>query len=329
MTVLAFAMLAAVTVAHPAPGARLSAVDRCYLIGAVDCGATNVVVDGRSFPVYRTGAWAAMADVRAGVNTVKVSCGREACVCSTSLVFRVAARRPGGNAAPPSPGKYAKLPCAGDEPKPHPRNRPPAEVTVVVDPGHGGSDTGAVSPHGRFEKDVNLMLALDIRRELEKLGYRVVMTRVTDRAVALYDRPKAIYAAGADAFVSVHHNAPAADRDAGAIRYAAVYSWNPLGEAIAKHIAEAMDRVQRAELPSNGPLHANFAVTRNPEVPSCLIEADFITNPAGEEAAWDAKKRLKLAEAVAAGIAEWHGWKGAAGVAQQMTPPQSTAPSAE
>ena len=51
---------------------------------------------------------------------------------------------------------------------------------------------------------------------------------------------------------------------------------------------------------------ANFAVTRNPEIPSCLVEADFITHPAGEEAAWDAARRARLAEAIARGFADWH-----------------------
>ena len=67
---------------------------------------------------------------------------------------------------------------------------PPAEITVVVDAGHGGSDTGAVSPHGRFEKDANLRLALAVRDELVARGYRVVMTRTDDSFPALYDRPK-------------------------------------------------------------------------------------------------------------------------------------------
>ena len=176
-----------------------------------------------------------------------------------------------------------------------------------VYPGHGGkTDKGCISPHGWFEKDANLMLAEAVREELVKLGYRVVLTRRNDREIKIYDRPKAIYAVGGDAFISIHHNSPPANRDAAVLRYAAVYSWNPLGEAMARAIAKRMDGVQRSEMKSNGAMHANFAVTRNPEIPSCLIEADFITHPAGEEAAWDPVRRQKLAEAIAAGFSDWH-----------------------
>lgn len=303
-----FAALLAVTLAFPKGGMQLPYVTQCYAIGAVERGTTNVTVCGKDCQVYRTGAWAAVVPVAEGANTLTVSCVENGVTCSTSVTFRVAAKpKPPAADAPPVPPKtYKKLAYAGDEARAHPTGRSPGEMTVIVDPGHGGSDTGAVSPHGWFEKEVNLLLASEVAAELRKLGYRAKMTRVSDEAVGLYDRPKAIYAEKADAFVSIHHNAPAADRDAGAVRYAAVYSWNPLGEALAKAIARRMDAVQRAELPSNGALHANFAVTRNPEVPSCLVEADFITNPAGEEAAWDAAKRSRLAAAIAAGIADWH-----------------------
>ena len=101
-------------------------------------------------------------------------------------------------------------------------------------------------------------------------------------------------------------NAPPINRDAAAIRYSAVYCWNPIGEALAGAIARRMAEVQAPDVKSNGVIYGNLAVTRNPEVPSCLIEADFITNPAGEEAVWNPECRRRLAEAIAAGFADWH-----------------------
>ena len=309
-------LLASVAIAVPRPDQKLPYVERCYVLGSADPGVTNVVVQGKNVPVYRTGAWATLVDVKEGENTVSVSCDWGGAHSETSRTFRVAAKpKPRPKPDPSDPAStnkpaervYSKLEYAADEARVHPSNRPPASVTVVVDPGHGGpADLGCISPHGWFEKDANLLLAEAVREELRKLGYRVVLTRRNDRAIELYDRPKAIYAVGGDAFLSIHHNAPAADRDAGKIRYVAVYSWNPLGEAMAKAIAKRMDEAQGAELRSNGSMHANFAVTRNPEVPSCLVEADFITHPAGEEAAWDPERRRRLAEAIAAGFADWH-----------------------
>ena len=301
--------LLAVTIAAPKPDQRLPHVERCYVIGATEAGVTNVVVQGVNVPVYRTGAWATLVDVKDGENTITVvseeSGGRSEC----SRTFRVAAKpkpRP-ADKEPPPPPEYKKLDYAGDWPKSHPSAKAPSEVTVILDPGHGGKkDLGAISPHGWHEKDANLLLSEAVREELIKLGYRVVPTRRNDRAITLNERPKAIYAVGADAFISLHHNSTPADRDAATIRYAAVYAWNPLGDALAKAIAARMDEVQRSEMKSNGAMRANFVVIRNPEIPSCLIEADFITNPAGEEAVWDPEHRQKLAAAIAAGFADWH-----------------------
>lgn len=309
-------VMMSVAIAVPKPDQRLPYVERCYVLGSAEPGATNVVVQGAGVPVYRTGAWAAYVDVQEGENTITASCDGPGGHSETSRTFRVAAKpkprpRPDAQASAstdkPAERVYSKLEYAADEARPHPSGKAPSAVTVVLDPGHGGaSDLGCISPHGWCEKDANLLLAEAVGEELSKLGYKVVMTRREDRAIPLYDRPKTIYSDGGDAFISLHHNAPAADRDASKIRYAAVYSWNAAGEAMAKAIARRMDEVQRPEMKSNGALHANFAVTRNPEVPSCLVEADFITHPAGEEAAWDPERRARLARAIAEGFSDWH-----------------------
>ena len=163
-----------------------------------------------------------------------------------------------------------------------------------------------MSPHGLPEKDVNLRLAKAVRDVLVKRGYKVIMTREGDTDIDLYDRPKVAHRTNADLFVSIHHNAPGHASNPFAIRSQSVYAWNPLGEKLAKAINVRMataDPVLRNE----GVLHANFAVTRNPEIPSCLIEADFITHPDGECAAWDASRRPRIATAIADGIAVWAG----------------------
>lgn len=299
MTLLA--TLLAVSIAFPKQRMTLPPIDKCYVIGAAD-GATNVVVNGKSVGVFRTGAWAAMVDVHTGVNTVRVD--------GVERVFTVEKKR-AIKSESSQPKIYKKLEYAADRLKPHPKSKRPEEVTVVLDPGHGGKkDTGAVSPHGWCEKDVNLLLAEDVKLALEKFGYNVVMTRRNDRAIALYDRPKRAHAENADAFISIHHNAPPANRDAGAIRYECVYSWNDAGAALAEAIAKRMGEARKDALPNHGALHANFAVTRNPEIPSCLVEADFITHPEGEEAAWDPVARARLASAMAAGFDDWRNGKG-------------------
>ena len=296
----ASALLAAVTIAFPGEGQRFGPLDRCYLIGATDGGETNIVVAGRNVPVYRTGAWGVLLDVAPGTNSVEAG--------GATRTFFVAPRKPtGGGAAKAPEKKYEKLPYAGDAAKDHPKGRSPGEITIVIDPGHGAKDTGAVSPHGWFEKDANLMLAKEVRSALVARGYRVVMTRTDDSFPELYDRPKVAHACDADAFVSIHHNAPPHDKDPIKLRYHCVYAWNPLGERLAKAINLRMGTSFGSSLANNGVMHANFAVTRNPEIPSCLVETDFVSSPAGEESIWNPGRRKATAEAIAAGIADWCG----------------------
>ena len=289
-------LLAAVTIAFPREGQRFAPLEKCYAIGATDGGETNIVVSGRNVEVYRTGAWGVLLDVSPGTNTVTAG--------GVVRTFFVAPR--GATPQKPTPAKkYTKLSYAADAPKPRPSGRSPSEITIVVDPGHGGSDTGAVSPHGRFEKDANLLLAREVRNELAARGFKVVMTRDDDSFPALYDRPKVAHAKGADAFVSIHHNAPPHDKDPVKSRYHCVYAWNSIGEELAKAVNKRMAESFGASLADKGVLHANFAVTRNPEIPSCLVETDFVTSPAGEESIWDPARRKKTAAAIAAGIADW------------------------
>ena len=282
------AILAAVSIVFPPEGARLPHLERCYVMGAADDG------EEIGIPVTRTGAWATVVDVKPGTNVVEVG--------GAKRTFVVGSLESLGSQEPKR--TYTKLEYAADTPKPHPKGKKPEEITVALDAGHGGHDTGAMSPHALPEKDANLRLAKAVRDELARRGYKVVMTREDDVFIELYDRPKVAHKANADLFVSIHHNAPGYASNPFAIRSQSVYAWNPLGERLAKAINARMAAADPA-LPNDGTLHANFAVTRNPEIPSCLIEADFITHPDGESAAWDATRRPVIAAAIADGIADW------------------------
>lgn len=79
--------------------------------------------------------------------------------------------------------------------------------TIVIDPGHGGRDPGALGAEGTREKDITLDLALRLRDRLAtRQGYRILMTRQADEAVALSERVDLANEVGADLFVSLHVN---------------------------------------------------------------------------------------------------------------------------
>lgn len=80
-------------------------------------------------------------------------------------------------------------------------------ATVVIDPGHGGYDPGAIGINKLKEKDVNLDISFRMRDELQKRGYTIIMTRDTDRFLTLQERIEFAERSGGDMLVSVHANA--------------------------------------------------------------------------------------------------------------------------
>ncbi len=300
-------VLLSVTIAFPKPGQILPPIDRCYMNGAVPRGVTNLVIQGQDVPVYRTGGWVTMVDLAEGKNIIDIL---ENGVL-TNTVVTVEKKRPpklgpDGNPVVTPERVYTKIPYAADEPQPKPVRKDPKEMLIVLDPGHGGEkDTGAMSPHGFCEKEANLTLAKDVRRALEARGYRVLMTREKDVPVPLAERAREACERKADAFISIHHNTTAYTTDPRTVRYAVVYEWNAIGRALATPIAARMAVALEGDIPSQGVYHGNFLVTRNPQVPSCLIETDFITTPEGELAIWTPSRRRKIAEAIAEGVTDW------------------------
>ncbi len=185
-----------------------------------------------------------------------------------------------------------------------PYGKPPSSVRICVDAGHGGSDVGAVSPHGWYEKDVNLMQARALRDALEKAGFGVVMTRDGNATRKLLDRPMLAYDERVDAFISIHHNSTAEHRDPRQVRHTTTYASTTNGLALArcvqKHLAQVM-----APVPDAGAQMKSLAVCRNPSVPSCLVEVDFINLPEGEEESWNPVRQKKVADAIVCGVLDW------------------------
>lgn len=300
------ALLASILVTFPAENQKLPATDRTYVIGAAETDRKErLYLNGVEIDVYRTGAFLAMVKTLPGTNTLTFAQG------TNTLVRRFTV------AAPPLPGAAKPPPAKPHDPyadlgiptnavlaaKPPPGTSP-KDIHVMVDAGHGGSDSGALSPRGMKEKDFNLLQAKALEAALRKAGFKVTMTRKDDSFPALYDRPRRAFRERADVFISIHHNATGAGRNPREARHSTTYASNEKGlalaKAIQKHVAQAVAPVR-----DSGAQLQSLAVCRNPAVPSCLVEVDFINLPEGEEASADPVRREKVASAIVLGLLDW------------------------
>ena len=179
--------------------------------------------------------------------------------------------------------------------------------TVVVDPGHGGSDPGAIGLLGTREKQLNLSLAMQVKAVLEKAGAKVLMTRETDIDVfgpkatdreELWARVKVANFNQADIFISIHHNASANRDSRGTSTY--YYQKTTYDMMLAKDIQGAM--LQSGSLADVGVRQANFFVIKNATMPAALLEVGFISNPQEEQLLGNQTFQQKMAQAIVLGI---------------------------
>ena len=169
---------------------------------------------------------------------------------------------------------------------------------VILDPGHGGYDPGAVA-HGLKEKDLNLHLALKTAERLE--GIKVLLTRERDIYVSLADRVALSRRAEPALFLSLHANA-GGGRGFESFISSGLGSKDPVVTMQKTLHSEIIDTLNRWEIVDRGLKKAAFYVLRHNPHPAVLIESLFIDNPI-EAAIWREPPFVEaLATAVAAGI---------------------------
>jgi N-acetylmuramoyl-L-alanine amidase len=195
-------------------------------------------------------------------------------------------------------------------------------TTVVLDPGHGGHDNGAISRYG-FEKDFALDVALAARTRLEKMGVKVVMTRSADIFVPLPQRAAVANGIKDSIFVSIHFNSATSNPSA---RGFEIYSLAPRGAPatndgnftirnLREEPGNVVDTLSTAlagtvfhsllgnvPLPDRGLKHARFAVLRLCTQPAVLIECGFVSNSAESALIGSPAWRNKVAEAIVTGV---------------------------
>ena len=178
---------------------------------------------------------------------------------------------------------------------------------IAIDPGHGGSDPGAIGPGGTEEEDVTLDVAKRAAKLLESRGAKVIMARSGDYDVGLYERTDKANNAKADIFVSIHMNANNDAYYGGTSTYIYSGSSEP-GQAARIQESGRLARYVQAELVKAlglrdiGVKSANFAVVRTSEAPAILVEVAFISNVSEEKLMATDSFKNKAAEAIIKGI---------------------------
>lgn len=150
-------------------------------------------------------------------------------------------------------------------------------VKVVIDAGHGGSELGAVGCLSDKEKDINLKIALKLKKILEKNNFDVYLTRDCDKFVSLNDRVDFAKEKDALIFISIHLNSVSVSSDPNLSSGTVVFYYNPQSEELAKNLTKCISEGLNTK--NGGVKQASFAVIRPSEYIGVLAEIAYLVNP--------------------------------------------------
>ncbi len=173
-------------------------------------------------------------------------------------------------------------------------------LTIAVDAGHGGSNTGAGGPTGVSEKDLTLAISLKLQQSLEREGVKVIMTRTTEKFVDNKERILIYRDNTPDLLISIHLNSSADPIRAGGTSSLYRYiGFRNLSYNINK-------RMLQLGLKEYGNISSfNFMLNSPTEYPNALVETLFLSNPAEEELVLDPAFQQKMADKIVAGIKDF------------------------
>jgi N-acetylmuramoyl-L-alanine amidase len=240
--------------------------------------------------------------------------------------------------SPQEPEKSVPVP-------PLPEAKRPGIKTIVIDPGHGGKDPGAIGPWGTKEKDVALEIARKLAKELHKnLKIRVILTRYHDIFLPLVERTAIANRERADLFISIHANASLKSRTKGfEIYFLSHEASDEEAQAVANRENSVMALEEKKEkenelssilwslamnelmnescelcslitsevdrklniVNNRGVKQAGFRVLRGAKMPAILVEAGYISNRSEERELKSSKFQKELVESVCAGVKKY------------------------
>ncbi len=185
---------------------------------------------------------------------------------------------------------------------------------IVIDPGHGGKDPGKIGVNGCLEKDVNLAISNELKKELLKSGFDVIMTRTKDKGLYneldsnkkkndLINRVNIVNNSDAIAVVSIHQNAYISDREKGAQVF--YYNGSDIGFELAKTIQDSMreclDKNNKRIEKSN----VSYYMLKETIRPTVIVECGFLSNIEEANKLIEQKYQKKVAKSIKDGIVKW------------------------
>ncbi len=184
-------------------------------------------------------------------------------------------------------------------------------ITVVIDPGHGGTDPGKVGVNGTLEKDINLSISLMLGEILQDKNYNVVYTRqdgdglysdsdINKKAADMRNRCGLIEEAKADVVVSIHQNSYTDPDVCGAQVFYYTHSaqGNVLAQLIQASLKENLNPDNKRECKSND----SYYMLIHTPCPTVIVECGFLSNPTEEKLLNDEEYQYKIAMSVAQGV---------------------------
>ncbi len=184
-----------------------------------------------------------------------------------------------------------------------PNSKSLAGIKILLDPGHGGPDSGASGPTGYHEKQVTLIMAKLVRDQLLARGATVYMTREEDKDVTLEERVAMIDKLKPAIAISIHYNSLPDEGDAQKTQGFGAFWYNAQAHSLAVFLHNYV--VNKGGRSSYGVFWDNLALTRPTTSPSVLLEVGFMSNPVEFEWVTNPQEQPKMASAIAEGIAQW------------------------
>jgi N-acetylmuramoyl-L-alanine amidase len=180
------------------------------------------------------------------------------------------------------------------------------DIRVLIDPGHGGSETGATGLNGIREKDLNLTVSKLLETALRSEGFQTVMTRTQDVEVSLPARQEKAVREKADIVLSIHHNALPDGRDPLKAIGACTFYYHPFSKPLAEALLQGLTCQQGAfDIPSYGLFYDSLFIPRIHQALSVLVEVGFFTNPAEFERLINPAFQQELAHRLARALKDY------------------------